>query len=89
MAVRVTGRAVQISGAAGLEEGSPVERWYRDAPKNVIGGFASNRLRELVAEGMGVPHLPYEPMSLDGTGLERAAGALVRQAPQHAEVMVP
>jgi alkylation response protein AidB-like acyl-CoA dehydrogenase len=54
MAVRVTQRAVQIHGSWGLTPGYPVERLYRDAPMNVIGGFASNRLRELVAQHLGL-----------------------------------
>lgn len=71
-AVRVLNRAVQIHGAQALVAGSDLERWYRDAPMNVIGGFASNRLRELVAEHGGVGHLPYEPFDwLHGTGLDR------------------
>ncbi|GAA3610637.1 acyl-CoA dehydrogenase [Kineosporia mesophila] len=70
-AVRVLNRAVQIHGAQALVSGSDLERWYRDAPMNVIGGFASNRLRELVAEQAGVGHVPYEPFDwLQGTGLE-------------------
>lgn len=52
-------RAVQIHGSRGLTPGHPVERLYRDAPMNVIGGFASNRLRELVAQQLGLP-LTYQ-----------------------------
>jgi alkylation response protein AidB-like acyl-CoA dehydrogenase len=70
MAVSVLNRAVQIHGASALVQGSPIERGFRDAPMNVIGGFASNRLRELIVEGFGVEHLPYEPLDwLAGSGL--------------------
>ncbi|MBA4866841.1 acyl-CoA dehydrogenase [Streptomyces sp. PSKA54] len=54
MAVEVTARAVQIHGASGVTQGHEVERLYRDAQMNVIGGFTSNRLREVVAEGLGL-----------------------------------
>ena len=69
MAVRATQRAVQVLGSWGLTPGNPVERLSRDAPMNVIGGFASNRLRELVAQGMGlVPE--YSGSRVAGTGLD-------------------
>ena len=70
MAVRVTQHAVQILGSWGLTPGHPVERHYRDAPMNVIGGFASNRLRELVAGLLGMPPAYQEFDRLEGTGLE-------------------
>ncbi|WP_158850990.1 acyl-CoA dehydrogenase family protein [Saccharothrix deserti] len=69
MAVRVTQRAVQILGSAGLMPGNAVERLSRDAPMNVIGGFASNRLRELVAQQLGLP-VEYGGSRLVGTGLD-------------------
>lgn len=69
MAVRVTRHAVQILGSWGLTPGHPVERHYRDAPMNVIGGFASNRLRELVAEQLGMRPTYQEFDRLEGTGL--------------------
>jgi alkylation response protein AidB-like acyl-CoA dehydrogenase len=70
MAVRATIRAVQVLGSRGLTPGNTVERLYRDAPMNVIGGFASNRLRELVAQLIGLPPT-YQPFDrLDGTGLD-------------------
>ncbi|HEV2347693.1 MAG TPA: acyl-CoA dehydrogenase family protein [Actinocrinis sp.] len=70
MAVRATQHAVQIHGAWGLTHGYPVERMYRDAPMNVIGGFASNRLRELVAQDLGLP-TPYQDFDwLKATGLD-------------------
>ncbi|MEW2444473.1 acyl-CoA dehydrogenase family protein [Micromonospora marina] len=70
MAVRATSRAVQVLGAHSLTPGNPVERLYRDAPMNVIGGFASNRLRDLVAGQIGLPPT-YQPFDwLDGTGLD-------------------
>jgi hypothetical protein len=85
MAVGVAARAVQIHGAAGVTSGHEVERLYRDAQMNVIGGFASNRLREQVAEGLGLGPAVYrafdwvtpsglgrDPVGLDG--LVHAAG---------------
>ncbi|WP_027345030.1 acyl-CoA dehydrogenase family protein [Hamadaea tsunoensis] len=70
MAVHATNRAVQVLGSRGLTPGNTVERLYRDAPMNVIGGFASNRLRELVAQQIGLPPV-YQPFDrLDGTGLD-------------------
>ncbi|MGW9434911.1 acyl-CoA dehydrogenase family protein [Streptomyces sp. NPDC055607] len=69
MAVQVTGRAIQIHGSAGLTTGHEVERLARDAQMNVIGGFTSNRLREQVAESLGVPPA-YHPFDwLSPTGL--------------------
>ncbi|WNI18788.1 acyl-CoA dehydrogenase family protein [Actinacidiphila sp. ITFR-21] len=59
-AVRVTQAAVQIHGSWALGPGHPVERYYRDAPMNVIGGFTSNRLRELVAESQGMDIQTYQ-----------------------------
>jgi alkylation response protein AidB-like acyl-CoA dehydrogenase len=70
MAVRTTERAVQVLGSWGLTPGHPVERLYRDAPMNVIGGFASNRLRELVATGLGLPAVYGDADRLAGTGLD-------------------
>jgi alkylation response protein AidB-like acyl-CoA dehydrogenase len=71
LAVAATQSAVQIHGAWALQPGHPVERLYRDAPMNVIGGFASNRLRELIAEGMGTTPAVYRPFDwLSGTGLD-------------------
>ncbi|MEE1756445.1 acyl-CoA dehydrogenase family protein [Streptomyces sp. SP18CS02] len=61
LAVRVTQHAVQIHGAGALMPGHPVERYVRDAPMNVIGGFTTNRLRELVADGMGLDGSYYPP----------------------------
>ncbi|MCP2092333.1 MULTISPECIES: acyl-CoA dehydrogenase family protein [Actinosynnema] len=77
MAVDVVTRAVQIHGAFGVTAGHPVERMYRDAQMNVIGGFATNRLREQMAENLGlgpaahadfdwVGHLKLDPVPLDG-----------------------
>ncbi|MFP8959526.1 acyl-CoA dehydrogenase family protein [Streptomyces nanhaiensis] len=60
MAVEVTARAVQIHGASGVTEGHEVARLYRDAQMNVIGAFASNRLREQVAEAMGLGSAVYQ-----------------------------
>ncbi len=59
MAVAVVVRAVQIHGAAGVTRGHEVERLYRDAEMNVIGGFTSNRLREQVAESTGLGPAVY------------------------------
>jgi alkylation response protein AidB-like acyl-CoA dehydrogenase len=70
LAVRAAGHAVQIHGALGLTGGHPVERLYRDAPMHVIGGFASNRLREVAAAQLGLP-VEYEDFDpLDRTGLD-------------------
>jgi alkylation response protein AidB-like acyl-CoA dehydrogenase len=69
MAVRATQCAVQVHGSWGLTPGHPVERLYRDAPMNVIGGFASNRLREQVAELIGLPAAYQEFDWLAPTGL--------------------
>ncbi|MEV0927860.1 acyl-CoA dehydrogenase family protein [Streptomyces spongiicola] len=77
MAVDVTARAVQIHGASGVTQGHEVERLYRDAQMNVIGAFASNRLREQVAEGMGLGPAVYEPFDwLRPSGLGDAAVGL-------------
>nr|WP_145489027.1 MULTISPECIES: acyl-CoA dehydrogenase family protein [Streptomyces] len=59
MGVEVAARAVQIHGATGVTQGHEVERLYRDAQMNVIGGFTSNRLREQVAEGLGLGPAVY------------------------------
>ncbi|WP_133915058.1 acyl-CoA dehydrogenase family protein [Streptomyces sp. NBC_00582] len=59
MGVEVAARAVQIHGATGVTQGHEVERLYRDAQMNVIGGFTSNRLREQVAEGIGLGPAVY------------------------------
>jgi alkylation response protein AidB-like acyl-CoA dehydrogenase len=77
MAVRVTQRAVQIHGSRGLTPGHPVERLYRDAPMNVIGGFASNRLRELVAQDLGMPptYQAFDWLAPTGLGLDSGARA--------------
>ncbi|MFD3544820.1 acyl-CoA dehydrogenase family protein [Streptomyces sp. NPDC058655] len=88
MAVEVTGRAVQIHGAWGVTSGHEVERHYRDAQMNVIGAFATNRLREQVAEGMGLgpavyqafdwitpAGLGHDPTGLDGLPHPAAAAA--------------
>ncbi|NEA34961.1 acyl-CoA dehydrogenase family protein [Streptomyces sp. SID13031] len=70
MAVEVTQRAVQIHGAAGVTEGHEVERYYRDAQMNVVGAFATNRLREQIAEGLGLGPAVYRPFDwLTPTGL--------------------
>ncbi|GAA2273303.1 MULTISPECIES: acyl-CoA dehydrogenase family protein [Kitasatospora] len=79
MAVEVAARAVQIHGATGVTHGHEVERLYRDAQMNVIGGFTSNRLREQAAEGLGLgpavfrafdwvapAGLGHDPAGLDG-----------------------
>lgn len=77
MAVEVTKRAVQIHGAIGLTQGHEVERLYRDAQMNVIGGFASNRLRELVAEGLGLGPAVYRAFDwVTPTGLGRDPAGL-------------
>ncbi|MCX3061922.1 acyl-CoA dehydrogenase family protein [Streptomyces beihaiensis] len=59
MGVEVAARAVQIHGATGVTQGHEVERLYRDAQMNVIGGFTSNRLREQVAESLGLGPAVY------------------------------
>ena len=70
MAVQVLGRTVQIHGASGVTRGSAIERLYRDAQMNVIGGFTSNRLRETVVEGLGLGPAVYEPFDwLAASGL--------------------
>lgn len=75
MAVRVTQRAVQIHGAAGLTAGTPVERYYRDAPMNVIGGFASNRLRELIVDDVTASEPDYHAFDwLAPSGLAQDLG---------------
>lgn len=76
MAVRVTQQAVQIHGSWGLTRDHLIERLSRDAPMNVIGGFASNRLRELVAAPLaGVEPSSYEPFDwLSPAGLARDLG---------------
>ncbi|MDQ0794855.1 acyl-CoA dehydrogenase family protein [Streptomyces sp. B1I3] len=61
MAVEVVARAVQIHGAFGVTRGHEVERHYRDAQMNVIGAFASNRLREQITEGLGLGPAVYRP----------------------------
>jgi alkylation response protein AidB-like acyl-CoA dehydrogenase len=75
MAVRVTQRAVQIHGSWGLTPGSSVERLYRDAPMNVIGGFASNQLRDLVAEqlGLAATYQEFDWLAPTGLGLDYSA----------------
>lgn len=72
MAVRAAQRAVQIHGSWGLTPGHPVERIYRDAPMNVIGGFASNRLREQVAQLIGLPasYREFDWLTPTGLGLD-------------------
>jgi alkylation response protein AidB-like acyl-CoA dehydrogenase len=90
LGVEVAARAVQIHGASGVTQGHEVERLYRDAQMNVIGGFTSNRLREQVAEGLGLGPAVYsafdwvtptglgqDPAGLDG--LPNLAGALSAQ----------
>ncbi|MEU7553003.1 acyl-CoA dehydrogenase family protein [Streptomyces sp. NPDC044571] len=77
MAVEVTARAVQIHGAAGVTQGHEVERHYRDAQMNVIGAFATNRLREQVAEGMGLGPAVYRSFDwVTPTGLTRDSAGL-------------
>ena len=71
-AVQVVTRAVQIHGALGVTQGSEIERLYRDAQMNVIGGFTSNRLREVVAEGLGLGPAVYADFDwVRGSGLDR------------------
>jgi|SRR5215475_383515 len=72
LAVQATQVAVQIHGAWGLTPPHLVERLYRDAPMNVIGGFASNRLRELVAEmlGLQLTYRDFDWLSPTGLGLD-------------------
>ena|SRR5215475_1348598 len=69
MAVRATQRAVQIHGSWGLTPPHPVERLYRDAPMTVIGGNASNLLREEVAARLGLAPTYQEFDWLGSTGL--------------------
>ncbi|MEU3558338.1 acyl-CoA dehydrogenase family protein [Streptomyces fragilis] len=70
MSVQVTARAVQIHGATGVTQGHEVERHYRDAQMNVIGAFATNRLREQIAEHLGLGPAVYRPFDwLTPTGL--------------------
>lgn len=79
MAVRVVRQSVQIHGSWGLTRGRPVERYHRDAPMNVIGGFTSNRMREVVAEGMGLDastHDPFDWLAPAGLGLDPVPGPL-------------
>ncbi|MFJ5552151.1 acyl-CoA dehydrogenase family protein [Streptomyces sp. NPDC093225] len=77
MAVEVTGRAVQIHGATGLTPGHEVERHYRDAQMHVIGSFASNRLREQIAEGIGLGPAVYAPFDwLAPSGLAHTPAGL-------------
>lgn len=72
MGVEVAARAVQIHGAAGVTRGHEVERLYRDAQMNVIGGFTSNRLREQVAESIGLGPAVYSAFDwVAPTGLGR------------------
>ncbi|MFE6053644.1 acyl-CoA dehydrogenase family protein [Kitasatospora sp. NPDC056446] len=85
MGVEVAARAVQIHGAAGVTPGHEVERMYRDAQMNVIGGFTTNRLREQVAESLlgpavyrafdwtGPAGLGHDPAGLDGFPQRAAA----------------
>ncbi|WP_051950854.1 acyl-CoA dehydrogenase family protein [Actinacidiphila yeochonensis] len=81
MGVTVAARAVQILGALGVTQGSEVERLYRDAQMNVIGGFTSNRLREQVAEGIGLGPAVYRPFDwLDASGLKHDPRGLARFA---------
>ncbi|TDD54138.1 acyl-CoA dehydrogenase [Kribbella antibiotica] len=61
MAVEVTQRAVQIHGAAGVTIGHEVERHYRDAQMNVVGAFATNRLREQLVENLTQTPATYRP----------------------------
>lgn len=87
MAVRTTQRAVQIHGSWGLTRDLLIERLYRDAPMNLIGGFAPHRLREWVADSIGLDSSPYEPFDwLTPAGLahepgELPATSLIRPAP--------
>ncbi len=61
LAVEVTQRAVQIHGATGVTQGHEVERHYRDAQMNVVGAFATNRLREQLAENLTQSPAVYRP----------------------------
>jgi alkylation response protein AidB-like acyl-CoA dehydrogenase len=74
MCVDVAARAIQIHGAAGVTQGHEVERLYRDAQMHVIGGFTSNRLREHVAENLGVTpvYRTFDWISQAGLGLDVA-----------------
>ncbi|WP_217246844.1 acyl-CoA dehydrogenase family protein [Streptomyces sp. AC602_WCS936] len=77
MAVQVAARAVQIHGATGVTQGHEVERHYRDAQMNVIGAFASNRLREQLAEGLGLGPAVYRSFDwLAPTGLRHNPAGL-------------
>lgn len=70
MAVRVVQSSVQIHGSWALTPDHEVERMYRDAPMNVIGGFTSNRLRELVAAADGLDITTFQEFDwLSATGL--------------------
>ncbi|MFI5736637.1 acyl-CoA dehydrogenase family protein [Kribbella sp. NPDC051587] len=60
-AVEITQRAVQIHGATGVTIGHEVERHYRDAQMNVVGAFATNRLREQLAENLTQTPATYRP----------------------------
>jgi hypothetical protein len=90
-AVRVVQSAVQIHGSWGLTPGYPVERFHRDAPMNVIGGFTSNRLRELVAESQGLDISTFQEFDwLGPAGLLPAAdpaGPPPAGAAAHAEAL--
>ncbi|WP_405064278.1 acyl-CoA/acyl-ACP dehydrogenase [Kribbella sp. NBC_01505] len=61
LAVEITQRAVQIHGATGVTTGHEVERHYRDAQMNVVGAFATNRLREQLAENLTQTPATYRP----------------------------
>ncbi|MFK4088350.1 acyl-CoA dehydrogenase family protein [Kribbella sp. NPDC020789] len=61
LAVEITQRAVQIHGATGVTIGHEVERHYRDAQMNVVGAFATNRLREQLAENLTQTPATYHP----------------------------
>lgn len=84
LGVRVAQRAVQIHGAFGVTTGHEVERLYRDAQMNVIGAFASNRLREVIAEEIGLGTAVHEPfdwvrpagLAIDPAGLDGPAGSI-------------
>ncbi|MFC9688128.1 acyl-CoA dehydrogenase family protein [Kribbella sp. NPDC056951] len=61
LAVEITQRAVQIHGALGVTQGHEVERHYRDAQMNVVGAFATNRLREQLVENLTQTPATYRP----------------------------
>jgi len=63
LAVEITQRAVQIHGALGVTQGHEVERHYRDAQMNVVGAFATNRLREQLTENLTQTPATYRPSS--------------------------